>query len=183
MGRTWLKAQRVMVACGLWGVLCAVGVASAGPAAWHDLSQLYRNTAIYLAAYGDLNKYVGLNCKEWTRQVVLRASGGQVTIPLTAPNADGWSWFPSKDVRALGQVSVEKLRMGQIIQMHWRSWKKDHWETTPHTAIVVYASAVGVTFIESNFGAGNALTVRTRFVSKTNFDGHIGLLYSVFEIL
>ena len=109
MRRTWCNVQRVAVACGLWGVLCVVGVAAAGPAAWHDLPQWSRNTAIYLAAYGDLNKYVGWNCKDWVRQVVLRASGGQVTIPPTSPNADGWSWFPSKDVRALGHASQDQF--------------------------------------------------------------------------
>ncbi len=130
-------------------------IAQAGD--WHTWSQATRNQAIVDETFEDNDEYVGLSCKEWVRDVVLRASSRVVTIPPTASNL--YTWKRSSDVVGRSGL-IEYAQPGEIVQMYLNS-------AIEHTAIVLAVSTTGVTFIESNWNSDKV--VHTRFVSFSKF--------------
>lgn len=146
-----------------------VGVAeqeltSADYAWWRGLSQIERNQAILDRAYRDLDRNVGVQCKEWAQRVVSAASRGVAVVPLTAPDATGWYWRAGKYATRV-YTNIRNVRPGWIVQMNLRLTNGG---TGPHTAIVVGVAASGVYWVESNYAVRN--TVQLRFQTFADFE-------------
>ncbi|MFA6308093.1 MAG: hypothetical protein WCS88_02625 [Patescibacteria group bacterium] len=130
---------------------------------WSNLGQIGRNQAILDRAYRDINRYVGLNCKDWARKVVYDASKGVVTLPTTLPNASGWYFAYSPYLVGMSG-GIRSVQPGWIVQINWRL---SDGSITPHTFIVVGRSPYGINVIESNWCAYNK--VCTRYISFSDF--------------
>jgi hypothetical protein len=145
-------------------------------AQWHGWQQWIRNQAIVDRTYQDLNRNVGLNCKEWVRKVIRDASMGDVVIPQTLPNENGWYWASHRYVVGRS-TTINYVRPGDILQMNWRL---NSGATTPHTAIVLSVGTTGFTVVESNWSATN--TVGTRYITFSEWRSKVPL-WSVYSIL
>ncbi|MFH1187761.1 MAG: hypothetical protein V1688_02765 [bacterium] len=130
-------------------------------AGWHEWSQNSRNQAILNEAYRDINKPVGLCCKDWAKRVVKNASNRLVALPATTDCYPYYYWKPSKDVLSRSG-RIESAVPGEIVQMYTIY---NH----PHTAIVYGISKSGVTFIESNWCSNNCQIVKTRYIDFAAF--------------
>ena len=71
-------------------------------------SWYYINSRIYIRAYADNGRYVGLNCKDWVRRVVKDATGKDV--PSTSYGGWGWYWNWSPYVGAWRGTCAGKSR-------------------------------------------------------------------------
>jgi len=155
--------------------LTLVATATAAIAGWHGLSQSQRNNHIVTRASRDLGRNVGVECKEWVRNVVRGVSN--VNIPSNANNYT-WSTVSSNHcVRMLKPFPISWVQRGQIIQMEWRSRSGTIY---PHTATVLSNNGTTMTWIDSNW-LGDT-TVRTHEVSVRNFELRVGTNYNVYEI-
>lgn len=131
---------------------------------WHYIyAQQGRNAAIINRAVQNLGQQVNGNCKEWARTVVREASWGEVIIPQTLPNADGWYWAYHPWIEEFSSTPIEAVVPGAILQTNWNTSRG----MTPHTAIVMGVATDGIYLIESNWSAMN--TVSQRFVSFVAF--------------
>lgn len=140
------------------------------------LTQQQRNEAIASRALQDLNRNVGLNCKEWARKVVKEASGNVVLLPQTLPNASGWYWADSPYVVGMSG-GIRGVQRGWVVQTNWRL---SNGTITPHTFIVLSRTSSGVNIIESNWAA--PLTVKQRYVSFATFEAQVPLYSSHYII-
>ncbi len=147
---------------------------AADKAWWRGLSQATRNQAIIERAWVDNGRYVGLNCKDWARAVVLAASRNVVNLPSTLPNASGWYFASSPYLRPLGNIRT--VFPGCIVQTNWKTSKG----VTPHTFIVTATGSAGMNIIESNWVATNY--VRERFVSFSTFESQVSL-YTCYYVI
>lgn len=151
--------------------LFTVTVAQAG---WHELSQSSRNQAIINTACRDLNKKVGLSCKEWVQKVVKNASGGAVAVPQTV-DPPGYYWYCSR--YAVGKTGrIENAKPGEIVQMDLTNY------VNPHTAIILSVSTKGVTFIECNWCDPPCHIVSIRYVDFATFYKQV-VNFSIYCIL
>ncbi len=161
-------------------MLCGSFAYAMTPAQWHAASQPQRNAWILQWAYQD-NGYVGLNCKQWPQQrVVPQASGGAVSVPPTAPDANGWYWAPAPYVVQVPlPYQIAWAQPGWIVQMRIVGTKG---VVIPHTAIVANVAITGynsqtgaaigtVTFIDSNWYNDN--TVRVHSMSFAQFNASL----------
>ena len=121
---------------------------------WKNLTADQRAGEIITRCIQDLNKFVGLNCKDWARKVVSDASHGVVSLPSTAPDATGWSWYGSPYVQNVG--SMANATTGDVVQMNLGPGK-------PHTAIVWSSNANMVCWLDSNW----KLDLTARFHCQT----------------
>ena len=142
---------------------------------WRALTQAQRDQAVVSRANADNTKYVGLNCKEWARRVVLDASRGTVNLPSTLPNASGWYFSASPYLVNVG--SIRDARTGNVVQVNWRL---SSGAITPHTMIVTSNTADGINVIESNWSA--SLTVSRRFISYATFGSKV-TAYTVYRVI
>lgn len=140
----------------LWSSL----VAASG---WHYvLSQSERNARIVAQAQRDIGSYGG-SCKKWATNSMLKASGGEMTLPRTAQNGEAYYWDSSDQYYAYvsGTVgyNVGYIKPGQVIQMRTRLRSGGY---TPHTAIVIdnFLGPGVLVFAESNYDRANYVTRR-----------------------
>lgn len=169
----------------LFGFLCLVLTPALAQAQlcgeaiwWHDgLTQAQRDANILRVAqsYPD-GKFVGVECKQWVRDVVSIASKKSVVVPATSGYE--WIWWPSPDVEALFCDRWDGVPWppGQILQAQVRAKSGG---TLPHTMIVVSANAWGVTVIESNWQGDQK--VRRRTCSWVDFKRSI-LHYTLYRV-
>lgn len=148
--RRWSSIRMV----GLFVLVLALqsgGGARAATTWFGGLTQAQRNQYVLNTAYSYLGATNQCNCKEWARTVVQVASYyGDVTIPSTCPNANGWYWcLPHQDVREILWTPYAKpiyaATPGNIVQMNYGP------SQGPHTAIVWSISSTNVCFIDANF--------------------------------
>jgi len=144
---------------------------------WHGLSQGERNIRIMVCAMGDLGDNVNLECKEWVRDVVRRASGGKVIIPSTKPNQYQWYSHPHVQSYSRG-CPPPGVAPGRVIQMVWHNQSNSN--VSPHTAIVTNVTNTGMTWVESNWSGDR--TVRIRNVSYLEFQRCVGNEYTLYRI-
>ncbi len=108
---------------------------------WRNLSQYERDQAIANMALSYPTGYLftknGGECKEWVREVVLRASGGAVSIPANATSST-WAYSPY-----VASYRPQYPTRGDIIQMQW--------STTLHTMIVLSSDSNGLNVIDCNW--------------------------------
>lgn len=180
--RGFLKRLGVGVVAlgGSAGLLVKPNVADAYNSTWHALPQWQRNQAIVNATYRDLGKYLGDpagQCKVWVQNVVARASGYHVWLPLNAPDENGWYWRQDQHVVGISKIP-EYIKIGEIIQMHWRNQSTGN--ITPHTAIVIGTSSSGMEWVDSNWRKD--FIVRTHTVTYSEFRAR-AVLYSVYYVL
>lgn len=170
-----------------------VGEPGASPpnTSWHALKQSERNEKIIKVALADYRENVGESCKEWIRDVVEKASNGDVIIPENNNNADGWVIDPLDEENIIlshqhSSPALLNTVPGAIVQIHWKTglYSKNP-KYNVHTAIVLYVLPEGVVFIESNFDntpADNSdAIVDMRFQSELDF-GEKVQAYSVYYI-
>lgn len=141
--------------------------------AWHYLlTQSERNQAIISRARQDLGKNVNLNCKEWVRKVVRDASGGDVVIPQTLPDLNGWYWAYAQWVVELC-MDIRNVERGTVLQTNWVRMG------SPHTLIVQSVTSTGIWIIDSN--RCGPTTVCEKFYSFADFN-NIAPAYTVHYI-
>ncbi|GEM_PF-6305735 len=142
---------------------------------WKNLAQWSRDTWILLMAYADNNKYVGLNCKEWARKIVLSASNGVVNLPSTTQSGSGWTWYSSPYVQQMGSIS--SAAAGNIVQMNLGAGN-------PHTAIVWSNDGSNICWIDSNYLSALSVGIHcqtvTQFLNRVSFGGFPH--YTVYQI-
>ncbi len=130
---------------------------------WRNRTQAERNMLILERAYRDLNQNVGVQCKPWVDDRVVRdASRTVVDIPATLPDAFGWYYGYSPYLHNGG--GIRNVQPGWIVQMRYR-WSS---YTGPHTFIISWKSSTHFGVIESNVKASN--TVGERTLSFTEFE-------------
>jgi|WetSurMetagenome_2_1015567.scaffolds.fasta_scaffold47176_2 hypothetical protein len=143
---------------------------------WKAQGQVNRNLDILTRAYKDYSqtpKYVGLNCKEWAKKVVLDASHNVVKLPGTTSGGEGWTLYSDSHVQNLGS-NIYIALPGDIVQMNVKM--KDG-SSTPHTAIVSGQCLTNILWIDSNFHDPEDNKVRQRsqtipeFLSSVTFNG------------
>lgn len=159
-------------------VLCLAFVTAATAAVmtgWHDLTQSQRNRLILNRANQDLNRNVGVECKEWVQDVVYGASNGAVYPPQ---NRNDYTWQTHRYVyRYPHPFPISWVEPGQIIQMRWRN---RNGATYPHTAIVLDKTSSSMTWIDSNWNRDTV--VKSHVVTFRDFDRQVGSYYNVYEI-
>ncbi|MEY3784474.1 MAG: hypothetical protein RLZZ230_796 [Candidatus Parcubacteria bacterium] len=134
---------------------------------WHDLTQSERNQAIVDETYADLNKNVGVSCKEWVRNIVYRATESHIIIPPNRSSPYDYKWANDSTGQVVAMsMPIKDVSPGHIIQMKLSSgW--------PHTAIVLAKSSTQVTFIESNWDStpdiNSDAVVKIRTVTFSKF--------------
>lgn len=133
---------------------------------WRSLTQAQRNSAIACRGELDIGRYVGQNCKEWTRTAVLGASHGVVSLPQTLPDAYGWYWAYSPYLVGMSG-GIRSVQRGWMVQMRWR---KNNGAITPHTFIIRSRDASGISVVECNW---TPLTVTTRWISFSEFESRV----------
>lgn len=147
---------------------------------WQGFSQGQRNQLIFQKALSENGAVTGFNCKTWGQHIVSAASGC-VTLPSTSlpwqcPRADGYS-FCSGNVRQRLQnqsANYSMFQRGNVIQMWYGGTYK------PHTAIVYWADAGGITFIDCNFvGTGK---VGIHWMSWSTFYSKVPA-YTLYEVI
>lgn len=144
---------------------------------WSSMTQAERNMAILYRADRDNGRYVGLNCKEWVRRVLLDASGGLVYLPQTLPNESGWYFAYSRYL--VGMCGgIRYVNQGWIVQMNWR---RTDGVIIPHTLIIAGRSPSGIYVIESNWCMNNCMTVAYRWISFTDFEAR-AVRYSCYYV-
>lgn len=170
--------QRIKIALTLFALLfIASAVLASAASVWHGYSQSTRNNRIINRGDNDIGDDVGMQCKEWVREVVKDASNNVVTLPSTKSN--GYQWNSSSNVEAIPQPSPATMAgPGCIIQMKWTN---QNGSSNPHTAIVLSRNSSGMTWLDCNWHGDEV--VRTHFVSYSAFyaavDGYKYTLYYV----
>jgi len=126
-----------------------------------NLTQSQRNSYILNRAWQDNGNYVGLNCKEWARQVVKDASSQQADLPSTCSYPNNWAWCGT----FVDVASIWYMQAGYIVQMQLS-------DGGPHTAIVasVNYGTNQLQLIESNWSPPYGLRVSNRWLTIDGFN-------------
>ncbi len=139
---------------------------------WNGLTPEERARRLMDRARADDGRYVGEQCKEWLRDVVIEASSGAANLPATCRweagewrrDTHGWAWCPSPYVRHR-TVQIDQARPGWVVQMlRWGMDGRRH----PHTAMVLSVDGSGIRWIDSNYTAPE--TVGTHVESIQAFE-------------
>ena len=101
-------------------LMLSVNVYADGSSPWHNLQQWERNQKIIDSSYQDINQW-GDTCKVWMQNLVYRASGNHVWLPLN-DSSNVWKWQSDTHghivyVNEYSSIPIENAQVGWIVQM------------------------------------------------------------------
>jgi hypothetical protein len=142
----------------------------------NSFSQGMRNQLIFERAMAENGWATSYNCKTWAQHIVSAASGC-ITLPSTCPNAYGYYFCSSSNVRLRLQnqsANYPAFVRGNVMQMWYGGANR------PHTAIIYWSDAGGITFVDCNFvGAGR---VGVHWMSWSTFYSRVPA-YTLYEVI
>jgi hypothetical protein len=153
--------------------------------AWNKLSQSTKDLTLYSTALYDVNKKVGLCCKDWVRKVVLNASGLTIPSTVVAPNS-GYDYTWKQDNSwVCGNIvgrstAIQYVNFMDIIQMQLLLKNGTY---GPHTTIVVSTDAKGMNWMDSNWDPVNHPdSVCVHYITYASFNSMVGTRYNIYHI-